>query len=344
MHAEPFVPNLARGQFGKRGKVTAVPRSRIVIESLEPQEERLAGLAAGLLAPQAHISPKFLYDAQGCALYQAICNLQEYYPTRTEQGIFAAHRASIAHHLPRGGQWIDLGCGDGAKSWPWLQAVNAARYVGVDIAQDWLENTLNEGHRQYPNIDFVGIVTDFTRPLRLRTVLHANEELPPVFFYPGSSIGNFAPDEALRLLSAIRGHLGSTGRLLIGADAPKPASVLHAAYDDALGVTAAFNRNVLRVASRELGCHLPPELFSHQAWYNEDAGRIEMHLVARAAHSVQIGTQFRHFEPGEIIVTEHSYKYAPERFRTLLAEAGFGNVERWSDERGWFNVFVASLA
>ncbi|QNM98105.1 L-histidine N(alpha)-methyltransferase [Chitinimonas koreensis] len=319
----------------------ALQRSRILVESIEADEERRRGLEAGLAAQPPQISPKFFYDEQGCALYQAICNLDEYYPTRTEQAIFATHRADIARHLPRGGQWVDLGCGDGAKSWPWLPVVEAVRYVGVDIAPTWLEQTLRAGQLRCPEVECLGVVTDFNRPLQLNTVLRSNAGLPPTVFYPGSSIGNFVPDEAERLLRGIRAHLGRHGRLLIGVDAPKAPEVLQAAYDDALGVTAAFNRNVLRVVNRELGSDFVPGRFNHRAWYNEAEGRVEMHLVANENHAVRIGGGSRRFERGDVIVTEYSYKYAAGQFEALLEKAGYTDIRRWSDDRGWFNVFVA---
>lgn len=331
-------------QVVPRPKPTAAAplRPRIVVESVEAVEERLAGLEAGLLAHQAQISPKFFYDEQGCALYNAICDLQEYYPTRVEDAIYAAHRADIARYLPRAGQWVDLGCGDGHKSWPWLGAIAATRYVGVDIAPEWLNTTLQSGMKQYPQIEFLGIVADFTQPLQLRPILRSNTGLPPVFFYPGSSLGNFEPKMAVDLLRSIRLHLGRDGRLLIGVDAPKDPSLLHAAYDDALGVTAAFNRNVLRVVNRELGCDFQPQAFSHRAWFNEAESRIEMHLVANRPQEVHIGAKTRHFDQGDVIVTEYSYKYTPEGFEVLLNEAGFTLQRRWSDEQGWFNVYVAA--
>ncbi|GAA5784577.1 L-histidine N(alpha)-methyltransferase [Chitiniphilus shinanonensis] len=317
---------------------------QIHVEALEDPAERNASLLAGLLQPRACISPKHLYDAQGCTLYGAICQLDEYYPTRTEAAIFARHRHEIADLLPRHCQWVDLGCGDGAKAFDWLEHVAAARYVGVDIAEDWLRDTLERGAKRFPDAEFVGIVTDFTRPLSLAHVLDAVDDYTPVMFYPGSSIGNFEPDEALALLRAMRRHLGRDGRLLIGVDAPKEPARLEAAYDDALGVTAAFNRNVLRHINRTLGADFEPAAFAHRAVFDRERSRIEMHLVALYPQTVTLGHAQRRFEAGEFIVTEHSYKYAPERFVELLSQAGFGRIDRFSDERGWFNVFLAAPA
>lgn len=316
---------------------------RIVVDAVEDRASQLAALRAGLLERPAQISPKFFYDAQGCALYSAICELQEYYPTRTEAAIFDRYRGAIARRLPRGAQWVDLGCGDGAKSWPWLDPVGARRWLGVDISPQWLRISLDAGTGRFPDIEFVGVATDFTQPLRLQRVLRRSPA-PAVFFYPGSSIGNFTPAEALVLLRSVREHLGADGRLLIGIDGVKERHVLEAAYDDALGVTAAFNLNVLRVVNRELGADFEPRRFAHRAVFNSHASRIEMHLVSREAQTVRIGHDERRFEAGEAIVTEYSYKYTAESFSALLRDAGFGAMQRWSDDREWFHVFVAAPA
>nr|WP_297350485.1 L-histidine N(alpha)-methyltransferase [uncultured Caldimonas sp.] len=313
----------------------------IVIDAVEDRLAQREELRRGLMAKQARISPKFFYDAQGCALYSAICELDEYYPTRTEALIFERHRSAIARRLPHGPQWVDLGCGDGAKSWPWLDAVHARRWVGVDISPEWLRISLDAGKGRFPGLDFVGVATDFTRPLKLQRVLQRSPA-PSVFFYPGSSIGNFTPDEALPLLRSVREHLGPDGRLLIGVDGIKDRAVLEAAYDDALGVTAAFNLNVLRVVNRELDADFSPRAFQHRAVFNAAASRIEMRLVARADHAVRIGDEERHFACGESIVTEYSYKYTADSFAALLRDAGFGTLHRWADERDWFHVFVAA--
>jgi dimethylhistidine N-methyltransferase len=319
------------------------PAPQITVQRVDSPAERQRELRQGLLDMPARIAPKFFYDAQGCALYEALCQLDEYYPPRAESQAFSLHRQAIAAALPRHGQLVDLGCGDGAKAARWLEPLAVRRYIGVDIAADWLGDTLKRGASQHPGVAFDGVVTDFTRGLQLQDVLH--DELPTLFFYPGSSIGNFAPADALRLLSEIRAHLKPDDRLLIGVDAPKDRDALVAAYDDALGVTAAFNRNVLRVVNRELGSDFMPAAFEHRALFSEAHSRIEMHLVSRLNQTVQLGRgQQRRFEAGEAVVTEYSYKYSPQRFTRLLAHAGFGSVQHWSDAQGWFNVYVAAPA
>lgn len=304
-------------------------------------EERRQELVAGLLAQPAMLPPKYFYDAQGCALYQAICQLDEYYPVATEAALFERHRADIVAHLPRRAQWVDLGCGDGGKSWPWLEAAGAARFVGVDISEDWLQMALRDGRRRFPGIDCLGIATDFTRPLDLPAVRAASRKHPPVFFYPGSSIGNFAPADTLHFLQSVQQHLGEHGCLLIGVDGQQDPQRLRAAYDDALGVTAAFNRNILRAVNRELEADFRPERFRHHAVFNVDESRVEMSLIALETHSVRFGRHRRRFGAGEAIVTEYSYKYTGPAFAALLEVAGFGKLRHWQSPDADYHVFLA---
>ena len=331
---------------------------RIVVQARPDDAADIAALRAGLLASPASSSPKFFYDIQGSALFSAICALDEYYPTRTEAAIFARDRAAIADKLPRAAQWIDLGCGDCAKSRDWLGVVQPSRFIGVDIADAWLRTSLAALAHEFPRVDqdasaieFVGAVTDFTRPFDLHALLAERPDAAPVFFYPGSSIGNFAPAAAREFLIAIREHIAAHpaggGCLLVGIDLVKDVTILEAAYDDAIGVTAAFNRNVLRVANRMLDADFDPASFAHRAVFDTAESRIEMHLVAKHAHDVRIGADIRHFGSGEAIVTEYSYKYTPEAFASLLVSAGFSapqSPRMWSDERGWFGIFLAAPA
>jgi dimethylhistidine N-methyltransferase len=315
----------------------------LTVNGADGPVQRRAELLAGLMQPQACISPKFFYDEQGSALYGAITALDEYDLPQREASIFDARHQEISAALPVHGQWVDLGCGDGFKSWRWIAALRPVRYVGVDIAEPWLRSALQRAEREFPDVRFEGVVTDFTRGLSLEHVLQQRPE-PCVLFYPGSSIGNFEPAEARTLLRRMREHLSPEGRLLIGVDGIKPRGAMLAAYDDALGVTAAFNRNVLRVVNRELGANFDPAAFDHRALFSEAHSRIEMHLVARTPLRVRLGTVERRFERGEAIVTEHSYKYTRERFSALLAGAGFAGIEHWSDAQGGYHVFVAAPA
>jgi len=295
-------------------------------------------LLAGLLAQPAAIPPKYFYDALGCALFEAICELPEYYLTRTERAIFAAHRETIAAVVGSQRQFVDLGAGDCRKGESWLTALQPRRFIAVDIAPAALEPALARLAAAHPDIEFTGVVTDFSRTLDLGAELDAG---PVTFFYPGSSIGNFAPDEALELLAQIRRLCDRRGGLLIGVDAPKDEARLAAAYDDALGVTAAFNRNVLNHVNALLGTDFDPAAFAHVALYNARAGRVEMHLEARRAHCVTLGGRERVFAPGERIHTENSYKYTPEQFASMLRRAGFAEIAVWQDESGDFAVYYA---
>ena len=306
----------------------------------DPERERRL-LVAGLRAQDASISPKYFYDALGCALFEAICELPEYYPTRTERAIFTAHRADIVAAVGTGAQLVDLGAGDCAKAAEWLPHLRPSRYVAVDIAAGALRAGLARIAARHPSLPTLGIVTDFTQGLELREEIGSERA---TYFYPGSSIGNFAPVDAAAFLAAIR-HLcrGSLGSgLLIGVDTPKDAARLVAAYDDGLGVTAAFNRNVLLHVNRVLECHFDPASFVHRARYDERRGRIEMHLEAVRDCTVTIDGEPRRFRAGERIHTENSYKYAPAAFVEMLRSAGFGAVRCWQDDARDFAVYYAS--
>ncbi len=334
------------------------PEVRVVVQSTIDESADRAAFRAGLLAKPATSSPKFFYDPQGSALFGAICELDEYYPTRTEARIFERHRAEIASVLPGGSQWVDLGCGDGLKARGWLEPAHARRYVGVDIAEPWLRSALASLvatlSKMPPSrsIDVVGVVADFTRPFDLHELLLEEPSMAPVFFYPGSSIGNFVGDDARAFLASVRDHIerhpaSLPGKLMIGIDLVKDRSTLRAAYDDAVGVTAAFNRNVLRVANRLLDADFDLSAFEHRAIFNETHGRIEMQLVSLRPQTVHIGEAVRRFEQGEVMVTEYSHKYTVDGFATLLESAGFAGGDRlrcWRDERDWFGVFVAEPA
>ncbi|TAG46426.1 MAG: L-histidine N(alpha)-methyltransferase [Betaproteobacteria bacterium] len=300
----------------------------------------LDALAKGLLAPAASLSPKYFYDALGSTLYNAIVLTDEYYPTRTEAAIFDTFRADIAAAIGVGKQFVDLGSGDSVKAEKWFASLKPSRYVGVDISESALTDALNRlaGIPDAPEL--VGLVTDFSRVVDLTAVV---EKRPSVFFYPGSSIGNFSPDDAVWFLKQIRAHChDSDCGLLIGVDAKKDKARLDAAYDDALGVTAAFNLNALRNVNRLLGSDFDVADWQHRGFYNEAMGRIEMHLEAKRAVQVRVRGELRAFAAGERIHTENSYKYSPEQFEAILIEAGFQRPQLWRDEKHDFNVFYAN--
>ena len=301
-----------------------------------------AEAAAGLCAPQAHVSPKFFYDALGSRLFDAITELDEYYPTRTEAAIFASHGAAItAAVLSATGPHpalIDLGAGNCVKAARLFAALAPRRYVAVDISVDFLREALAGLQRAQPTLAMVGLGQDFSARLELPPELLDG---PALVFYPGSSIGNFAPVDALRLLREARLAAGG-GALLIGVDLVKTLALLEPAYDDALGVTAAFNLNLLNHLNRLLGADFALRGWQHMAFFNVAESRIEMHLSARAACTVRWPGAERHFAAGERIHTENSAKWVPEAFEALLRTAGFGQVQRWTDAQGWFGVFLAT--
>ncbi len=306
----------------------------------DPAAER-AALVTGLRAKPAAIPPKYFYDPLGGALYGAICELPEYYPTRTERAIFEANRVDIANAIGTGAQFVDLGAGDGSKAESWLPFLVPARYLAVDIAAGAIERTLERLAGRFPDMGMLGVVTDFTAGLELSADL---DESAATFFYPGSSIGNFTPEEAIEFMRRIQAACETRpgSGLLIGVDTKKEKARLDAAYDDALGVTALFNRNVLNHVNRVLGSDFDPRAFAHRGFYAEAQGRVEMHLEARSAQAVLLDGETRVFAAGERIHTENSYKYTPDEFETLIACAGFATVRRWQDPRGDFAVFWAA--
>jgi dimethylhistidine N-methyltransferase len=315
-------------------------------DSPRQNAELRAELATDLLQPQAGIAPKFFYDRLGSRLFEAITELPEYYPTRTEAAIFREHMPGIRQALGTDFTLIDLGCGSCEKAGRLFHAgALPARYLAVDISVEFLRESLQHLQRELPAIDMTGIGLDFTHELRLPDDLAPQRRM---FFYPGSSIGNFSPPEASRFLRRLADLMDASGGLLIGVDLIKEKSLLDAAYDDALGVTAAFNRNLLRHVNARLDADFAIGDWRHVAFFNAADSRIEMHLEARrdldASWPDDAGRRVRHFAAGERIHTENSYKYSPDGFRALLIEAGFTDIEMWTDPRAWFALFFARQA
>ena len=309
--------------------------------SPESTEDPAAEARAGLQQVQARVSPKFFYDVQGSRLFDAITELAEYYPTRTEAGILAAHGPAIAAaalaHTDAAPVIVDLGAGNCAKGAALFPLLQPRRYVAVDISADFLATALAQLQREHPGLDLVGVGLDFSRRLALPADLGGRGTL---VFYPGSSIGNFDPQAALNLLRQAR-ELADGGALLIGVDLVKDEDVLVSAYDDALGVTAAFNLNLLRHLNRLIGADFDVRGWRHVALFNRAESRIEMHLEARQPQQVRWHGGARVFAAGERIHTENSYKWTTGAFAALLRDAGFQSPRHWTDERGWFALFVA---
>ncbi len=320
-------------------KIESIPQPayRIVNRLAIDQVAERARLIAGLRAPHATIEPKYFYDELGCALYAAICQLDEYYPTRTERAIFQSFRGEIAEAIGLGGTFVDMGAGDCCKALSWLPYLQPARYLAVDIAGPTMETSLTNMAPEFPEIDMVGLITDFSEQLELPAELVDGRT---TLFYPGSSIGNFTPANAVKFLRQMRRY--ATNGLLIGVDAKKEKAKLDAAYADALGVTAAFNLNALRHINREIGSDFVESRFKHVGQYNEALGRIEMHLESLESQQVNIDGVARSFAAGERIHSENSYKYSQAEFEAMLREAGFTNVRVWTNPQQAFWVFWAS--
>ena len=320
-------------------KIESIPKPafRIVNRLAIDQVAERVRLVAGLRATYATIEPKYFYDELGCALYAAICQLDEYYPTRTERAIFQSFRSEIAEAVGLGGTLVDMGAGDCCKAMSWLPYLQPARYLAVDIAGPTMETSLTNMAPEFPEIDMVGLITDFSEQLELPAELLDGRT---TLFYPGSSIGNFTPVNAVKFLQQMRRY--ATNGLLICVDAKKEKAKLDAAYADALGVTAAFNLNALRHINRELDSDFVESRWKHVGQYNEALGRIEMHLESLETQQVNIDGVARSFAAGERIHSENSYKYSQAEFEAMLREAGFINVRVWTDPQQAFWVFWAS--
>ncbi|MCB9877906.1 MAG: L-histidine N(alpha)-methyltransferase [Planctomycetes bacterium] len=312
---------------------------RFVQAALPDAGDVAPALRRGLAAGRAQIPARFLYDELGSRLFDAITALPEYYPTRTEAALLAEHLPAIAAAVPvQGCTLIDLGAGSCEKAPRLFPMVRPRQYVAVDISVDFLRTALTRLQLEHPAITMLGVGTDFSSSLELPAAVGGERRL---FFYPGSSIGNFAPDEAVAFLRRVRERMDGHGALWIGADLQKDRRVLVRAYDDGLGVTAAFNRNILRHVNALAGTDFAPADWRHVARYDEQHGRIEMHLEAERSLTVRWPGGERAFAQGERIHTENSYKYTPDGFRALLERAGLRQVGMWTDQKGWFGFFVA---
>ncbi|GJE83781.1 MULTISPECIES: L-histidine N(alpha)-methyltransferase [Methylorubrum] len=296
----------------------------------------LADVWDGLGASPKALPAKYFYDAAGSALFEEITVLPEYYPTRTELGILDARGPAIAALLPEGAALVEFGSGSTAKLRRLLRHLpGLSAYLPVDVSGEFLREQAETLRGDFPGLAVEPVVADFTRPFAL----------PPGYgdralagFFPGSTIGNFEPNEAARLLDVFGRILGTGATLVLGVDLVKDRAVLEAAYDDAAGVTAAFNLNLLHRINRELDGAIDPDSFAHRAVFNEAASRIEMHLVSRRAQTVRVAGRSFSFREGESIHTENSYKYTLDGFRALAARAGWASVEAWTDADGLFSV------
>ncbi len=325
---------------------SSTPHAPRIVRGKPPPAMALRGAAqelrATLQAAPPTIAPKYLYDARGCALYEAITELPEYHLPRVERAILDRHQADMLRLLPQDAELIDIGSGDGLKARRWLDAGIVRRYIGIDIAADWLSECLKHGQQRYPQVRFDGVGTDLTWGFDLPLPREADR--PRLFCYPGSSIGNFEPAAATALLAQMRAHMRAGDVLLLAVDGPVEPARMVRAYDDAAGVTAAFNLNVLNVVNRELGADFDPTGFRHRAVFNPDASRMEMHLVAKRTQTVNLGAgQALPLQAGDFIVTEHSYKHSAARAEQMLRSAGFDRVQGFGIEGEAYGVYVAGI-
>ncbi|MEO7727902.1 MAG: L-histidine N(alpha)-methyltransferase [Burkholderiales bacterium] len=296
---------------------------------------------AGLALPQKQIAPKFFYDARGCELFDAICALPEYYPTRTELALMREHARAMAAALGHDCALVEIGCGNSDKARALLDELRPRAFAAIDIAREQLEQSCNALAQAFPDMKIAALRADFARDV----VLPANELVAArrVLYFPGSTIGNFTPDEARGFLARWAPLLGPGGGALIGVDRKKSAAVLDAAYNDAQGVTAEFNLNVLRHINRELGADFDLHAFRHRARYVADCGRIEMHLVSGKAQRVTVAGRAFEFGAGETIHTENSYKYDIAEMQDLGRAAGYASRDVWTDAGGLFSVHYFAL-
>lgn len=295
-------------------------------------------LAAGLSAPAAQIAPKYFYDRLGSALFAAICQLDEYYPTRTERLVLAACLEALAELAGTQRTLVDLGAGDCVKAERLFARLQPRGYVALDISADFLAAALARLRREHPELALGGYGCDLTTRWSLPDEVPRDGRL---FLYPGSSIGNFSPDDACAFLERVRANAEADGQLLIGVDLVKDSATLAAAYDDALGVTAAFNRNILLHVNQLLGADFAIADWRHVAFFDVAHSRIEMHLEALRPLAVSWPGGERKFAAGERIHTENSYKYREKEFAALLTRAGWRSVRCWTDPRRWFAVMLA---
>ncbi len=310
---------------------TDIKDSATILHDFVPEIE------SGLLAQAASISPKFLYDPLGSHLFTAITLLPEYYPTSTEKNIFIQYQDQITHAVGTGGTLIDLGAGNCQKAESFFSCLKPSNYLAIDFSVEYLQEALNKLEGKYPDIQMKCLGMDFSKQLIIPNAITQNKR---TFFYPGSSLGNFLKSEALALLTQIKNQAHGGG-LLIGVDLMKEDTVLQAAYDDPLKITAAFNLNILRSVNALLGSDFKVEQFRHHVIINHAENRVELYLEALEDLTVSWPGHSRTFIKGERIHTENSHKYTIESIKTLLKNAGFETSQIWTDPKNYFAVIYA---
>ena len=312
--------------------------SRVELTDLGPELDSFkVEMLAGLSRRPKQLPCKYFYDARGSDLFDRICELEEYYPTRTELAIMQRHIGEMVECLGPRCLLVEYGSGSSLKTRELLdQMIDPVAYVPIDISREHLTASAESLSAAFPELEVLPVCADYTGSFALPSTKQPYDRV--AVYFPGSTIGNFQPLEAHRFLERMAEVSGRGGALLIGVDLQKDSSILEAAYNDSEGITADFNKNLLRRMNRELGATFDLAAFDHEAVYNGDAGRIEMYLISRRAQRVRIADQVVEFERGERICTEYSYKYTLDGFDRLARTAGF-TVERvWTDPNRYFSV------
>lgn len=307
----------------------------------EPTSAFARDVIGDLSRAPKRLSPKYFYDATGSELFEQITVLPEYYPTRTELSILRDQGQAISAMIPAGAALVEFGAGATTKVRLLLGECRLGAYVPVDISGEFLNAQAAGLRADYPGLAIHPVTADFTAPFALPEAISA---MPKVGFFPGSTLGNFEPHEACAFLRSARGILGNGARMVIGVDLEKDERVLYDAYNDAAGVTARFNLNVLHRINRELGGNFDTSAFTHRAIYNRDRHRIEMHLISKKALTARVLGRNFSFRPGESIHTESSYKYSLERFTALARGSGWTPLESWTDAERMFSVHALVAA
>jgi dimethylhistidine N-methyltransferase len=305
-------------------------------------EDFRAAVVEGLSRPQKRLSSKYFYDECGSKLFDQITELPEYYPTRTETALLRAHAAEFAELIGPHASLVEFGSGSSTKVRILLDALETpSAYVPIDISRDHLIESAKGLADAYPDLMVVPVAADYTQPLELPDI---PSEVVRIGFFPGSTIGNFTYSEAVDFLRTAATELGTDNGLLIGVDLKKDVNILRAAYNDAAGVTAEFNLNIMRHINRELGADFDLDGFTHDARWQNDEGRIEMHLVSKGKQTVTVDGQAFEFADGESIHTEDSHKYTVEGFHALAAEAGWRAFRHWTDADELFSIHYLRVA
>lgn len=305
-------------------------------------EQEVAEIVEGLRAPQKRISPKYFYDQRGSELFDEICTLPEYYPTRTELAIMQMHLPEIADLVGPGAAVIEFGAGSNAKARQLLEQLEApVAYVPVEISGEYLAEQAQSLAQDFPELSVIPVVADFTKPFDLPR--HPVEPARNLVFFPGSTIGNFTRKDALGLLEVMRDEAKAGGALLMGVDLVKDPRIVEAAYNDSRGITARFNLNVLKHLNEGIGANFEPANFRHEAVYDDARDRIEMRLVSTRAQTVTIADAAIRFAGGEYIVTEYSHKYSLDSFADLAHNAGLAPQAVWTDEHDLFSVHYLTV-